>query len=127
VVECARLYETDLEQTAEVYYEIAARVHLDAILNEISALPRTNRWQTLARSALRYDLYGAMAALTASVLQAKPGTEAAEAVESWAERNAAAIAMLHEATAEAARSDEKLAVLSVSLRQIRSLVETDGE
>ncbi|MDA1358151.1 NAD-glutamate dehydrogenase [Glycomyces luteolus] len=127
VVECARLYETDLEQTAEVYYEIAARVHLDAILNEISALPRTNRWQTLARSALRYDLYGAMAALTASVLQTKPGTEPAEAVDSWAERNAAAIAMLHEATAEAARSDEKLAVLSVSLRQIRSLVETDGE
>jgi glutamate dehydrogenase len=127
VVECARINETDLEQTAEVYYGIAARVHLDAILNEISALPRTNRWQTLARSALRYDLYGAMAGLTASVLQAKPGTEPAEAVDSWAERNAAEIERIHEATAEAARSDEKLAVLSVSLRQIRSLVETHGE
>jgi glutamate dehydrogenase len=127
VVECARLNETDLEQTAEVYYGIAAQVHLDAILNEISALPRTNRWQTLARSALRYDLYGAMAGLTASVMAAKPGTDPAEAVDSWAERNAAEIERIHEATAEAARSDEKLAVLSVSLRQIRSLVETDWE
>ncbi|MBO3731349.1 NAD-glutamate dehydrogenase [Glycomyces niveus] len=127
VVEVARLHETDLHQTAEVYYGIAASVHLDAILNEISALPRTNRWQTLARSALRYDLYGAMAGLTASVMQAKPGTDPAEAVDSWAERNAAEIERIHEATAEASRSDEKLAVLSVSLRQIRSLVETEGE
>ncbi|MFB9659551.1 NAD-glutamate dehydrogenase [Glycomyces mayteni] len=127
VVECARLLETDLETTAKVYYGIAARVHLDEILNQISALPRTNRWQTLARSALRYDLYGAMAGLTASVLQAKPGTDPAEAVDSWAERNAAAIASVHEATEEAERSDEKLAVLSVSLRQIRGLVETDGD
>ncbi|HEX2143970.1 MAG TPA: NAD-glutamate dehydrogenase [Glycomyces sp.] len=126
VVECARLLESDLGLTAEVYYGIAARVHLDEILNQISALPRTNRWQSLARSALRYDLYGAMAGLTGSVLQAKPGTDPTEAVESWAERNAAEIARIHEATAEAERSDEKLAVLSVSLRQIRSLVETDG-
>jgi len=121
VVECARALETDLETTAEVYYGIAARVHLDEILNQISALPRTNRWQTLARSALRYDLYGAMAGLTAGVLQAKPGTDPAEAVGSWAERNAAEIERIHEATAEAERSDEKLAVLSVALRQIRSM------
>jgi glutamate dehydrogenase len=127
VVECARLLDTDLETTAEVYYGIAAQIHLDEILNQISALPRTNRWQTLARSALRYDLYGAMAGLTASVVQAKPGTDPAEAVESWAERNAAEIDRIHEATDEADRSDEKLAVLSVSLRQIRSMVETDGE
>ncbi|SDD17824.1 NAD-glutamate dehydrogenase [Glycomyces harbinensis] len=127
VVECARLLETELGATSEVYYGIAARVHLDEILNQISALPRTNRWQTLARSALRYDLYGAMAGLTASVLQAKPGTDPREAVESWAERNAAQIERIHEATAEAGRSDEKLAVLSVSLRQIRSLVETEGD
>ncbi|RRS01926.1 NAD-glutamate dehydrogenase [Glycomyces terrestris] len=127
VVECARLLETDLETTAKVYYGIAARVHLDEILNQISALPRTNRWQTLARSALRYDLYGAMHGLTSSVLQAKPGTDPAEAVDSWAERNAAEIARIHEATEEAERSDEKLAVLSVSLRQIRGLVETDGD
>ena len=127
VVESARLLETELGPTAEVYYGIAARVHLDEILNQISALPRTNRWQTLARSALRYDLYGAMAGLTESVLQAKPGTDPAEAVGSWADRHAADIAMLQEATAEAARSDEKLAVLSVSLRQIRGMVDTDGD
>ncbi|WP_051704308.1 NAD-glutamate dehydrogenase [Glycomyces sp. NRRL B-16210] len=121
VVECARVLESDLATTAEVYYGIAARLHLDEVLNQISALPRTNRWQTLARSALRYDLYGAMAGLTANVLQAKPGTDPAEAVGAWAEQNAADIERIHEATAEAERSDEKLAVLSVSLRQIRSM------
>ncbi|THV34613.1 NAD-glutamate dehydrogenase [Glycomyces buryatensis] len=125
VVECARLLGSDLKATAKVYYGIAARVHLDDVLNQISALPRRNRWQTLARSALRYDLYGAMAALTTSVLQALPDTEPSDAVDLWAKRNEAEIARIHEALEEAEHSDEKLAVLSVALRQIRALVETE--
>ena len=125
VVECSRLLGTDLTETAQVYYGIAAQLHADEILNQISALPRRNRWQTLARSALRYDLYGALAALTAGALQAKPSALPSEAVELWAERGAAEIRRIHSATEEAGRSDEKLAVLSVALRQIRGLVETE--
>ncbi|WP_026925032.1 NAD-glutamate dehydrogenase [Glycomyces arizonensis] len=125
VVECSRLLGTNLVETAEVYYGIAAQLHADEILNQISALPRRNRWQTLARSALRYDLYGALAALTTGALHAKPGALPAEAVELWSERNAAEIGRIHAATDEAERSDEKLAVLSVALRQIRGLVETE--
>ncbi|GAB3660384.1 NAD-glutamate dehydrogenase [Glycomyces tarimensis] len=125
VVECARVMGTNLVETAQVYYGIAAQLHTDEILNQISALPRRNRWQTLARSALRYDLYGAMAALTTSALTAKPGALPSEAVDLWAERHAAEIERIHLAVDEAERSDEKLAVLSVALRQIRSLVETE--
>ncbi|WP_026929602.1 NAD-glutamate dehydrogenase [Glycomyces tenuis] len=125
VVECSRLLGTNLVETAQVYYGIAAQLHADEILNQISALPRRNRWQTLARSALRYDLYGALAALTTSALHAKPGALPAEAVELWAERGAAEIGRIRSAVDEAGRSDEKLAVLSVALRQIRGLVETE--
>nr|WP_277605805.1 NAD-glutamate dehydrogenase [Glycomyces sp. L485] len=125
VVECSRMLGANLVETAQVYYGIAAQLHADEILNQISALPRRNRWQTLARSALRYDLYSALAALTATALHAKPGALPSEAVEVWAERNAVEIGRILAAVDEAERSDEKLAVLSVALRQIRSLVETE--
>ncbi len=127
VVERSRLLGTDLIETAQVYYGIAAQLHADEILNQISALPRRNRWQTLARSALRYDLYGALAALTTSALNVKPGAHPTEAVGMWAEHGAAEIERVHEATEEAGRSEEKLAVLSVALRQIRGLVETEQD
>ncbi len=127
VVECSRTLGTNLVETAQVYYGIAAQLHADEILNQISALPRRNRWQTLARSALRYDLYGALAALTATALHAKPGAAPSEAVEVWAELSGAEIGRILAATEEAGHSDEKLAVLSVALRQIRSLVETEGD
>ncbi|HEU5128193.1 MAG TPA: NAD-glutamate dehydrogenase [Glycomyces sp.] len=127
VVECSRTLGTNLVETAQVYYGIAAQLHADEILNQISALPRRNRWQTLARSALRYDLYGALAALTATALHAKPGAAPSEAVEVWAELSGAEIGRIRAATEEAGHSDEKLAVLSVALRQIRSLVETEGD
>jgi glutamate dehydrogenase len=125
VVDTARALGTDLAETARVYYDIAAVLHADEILNEISALIRRNRWQTLARLALRYDLYAALAQLTATVLRAKPGADPEDAVAEWAANNTQTIDRIRAATVEAARSDEKLAVLSVTLRQIRNLVETE--
>ncbi|GAB3223689.1 NAD-glutamate dehydrogenase [Glycomyces halotolerans] len=127
VVECSRLMGTNPFETAQVYYGIAARLHTDEVLNQISALPRRNRWQTLARSALRYDMYSAMAALTTSAVQAKPGLSPQEAVEAWYERNHDEVERIHAAVEEAGHSSEKLAVLSVALRQIRGLVETESD
>ncbi|WP_100444249.1 NAD-glutamate dehydrogenase [Glycomyces xiaoerkulensis] len=127
VVDCARRLGTDPLETAQVYYGIAAKIHTDEVLNQISALPRRNRWQTLARSALRYDMYGAMAALTTAAMRAEPGASPAAAVEAWHERNGEAVTRIHAATEEAGRSEEKLAVLSVALREIRSLVTTDTD
>ena len=53
---------------AAVYFVLSDRFRVDELLSKISLLPREDRWQTLARMALRYDLYAALAALTAEVL-----------------------------------------------------------
>ena len=56
----------------QVYFVLSERFQIDQLLSHISRLPRGDRWQTLARMALRYDLYAALAALTAEVLQSTP-------------------------------------------------------
>jgi glutamate dehydrogenase len=114
-----------LEEAAEVYFTLSERFRIDSLLSKISALPREDRWQTLARMALRYDLYAALAALTAEVLSAtSPGADPGARVFEWEQRSAASIARARNAIGEFTSSPADLAPLSVVLRQIRTLVRT---
>lgn len=126
VAEVARENNNDVEAVADLYYQIAARIHGDEILNQISVLPRASRWQTLARLALRYDLYGALAALTRSVIDSGEGHVSKSALEEWEAENASALDRVVTGIAEAGHGQEDLAILSVILRQIRSLVEANS-
>jgi glutamate dehydrogenase len=114
-----------VDHAAEVYFAISERFRVDSLLSKISALPREDRWQTLARMALRYDLYAALAALTTEVLSAtSPGTDPEARVFEWEQRNAASITRTRNAIGEFDTSRADLAALSVVLRQIRTLVRT---
>jgi len=100
---------------------------VDALLSKISLLPREDRWQTLARMALRYDLYAALAALTVEVLgSTPPSTPPEERVAQWEQKNATSVGRARAAMAEFDESRADLAALSVLLRQIRTLVRTSG-
>ena len=46
------------------YFRSARRLELDWLRDRIIELPRANRWQALARAALRDDLYSLHRALT---------------------------------------------------------------
>jgi glutamate dehydrogenase len=58
-----------LEETAAVYFALGERLELDWLRDRIAALPRDDRWQALARSALGDDYARERAALTAEVLR----------------------------------------------------------
>jgi glutamate dehydrogenase len=124
VVELARDTELSGRGVAALYYTLSERFRVDEMLDRISALPRADRWQALARLALRYDLYSALDSLTREVLRRVPGQMPAdERVGRWADANAdnisralTTLALL----AEDAPSD--LATLTVVLRQIRTVV-----
>jgi glutamate dehydrogenase len=112
---------------AKVYYVLSERFQIDLLLSHISRLPRNDRWQTLARMALRYDLYAALAGLTAEVLQSTPAENSPEdRVSEWEQVNAASIAQAGNAMGSLEDSPADLAALSVLLRQIRTLVKTSG-
>jgi glutamate dehydrogenase len=104
-----------LDDTAATYFAVAGALDLHWLSQRILELPRADRFQTLARAALRDDLYRLHRALTAEAL-------AAGAFESWRERNATGIdtciAMLREIRA-ADTSD--VTTLSVALRAVRGV------
>jgi glutamate dehydrogenase len=112
----------DVAEVAPVYFVLSERFRVDELLTQISSLPREDRWQTLARMALRYDLYAALAALTAEVLATTPSDiDAVTRVRRWEESNQPAIERASNAISQMDDSKVELAALSVLLRQIRTL------
>ncbi len=127
ILETARATGHDATEVAKVYFVLSERFQIDLLLSHISRLPRNDRWQTLARMALRYDLYAALAGLTAEVLQSTPAENSPEdRVSEWEQVNAASIAQAGNAMGSLEDSPADLAALSVLLRQIRTLVKTSG-
>jgi glutamate dehydrogenase len=127
IVEVARARKQDVDQVAAVYFVLSDRFRVDELLSRISALPREDRWQTLARMALRYDLYAALAELTGEVLSSAGGDGTAEElVQRWEQSNKASIARAINALGEFNESTADLAPLSVLLRQIRTLVRSSA-
>ena len=68
IVQVAASAGRGIEETAEVYFDLADRLQITRLRDRITALPREDRWSTMARAALRDDLYAAHASLTVDVL-----------------------------------------------------------
>jgi glutamate dehydrogenase len=107
-----------------LYFALSEKFEVDRMLTRITALPRDDRWAALARMALRYDLYSALAGLTRNVLSVTPGmADADERIAKWQEMNAEGLARARATLVEISTSDSfDLATLSVALRVIRTLV-----
>jgi glutamate dehydrogenase len=126
IVRAASAAGRGIEETAEVYFDLADRLQITRLRDRITALPREDRWSTMARAALRDDLYGAHASLTQDVL----GVSAPEVprnpeerLAAWASRNEAAVAMATQTLGEIWESERfTFTTLSVALRAIRTLV-----
>ena len=112
-----------VEETAAVYFAVADRLELGRLRDQIVGLPREDRWASMARSALRDDLYGAHAALTRDVLAAGGDGEAAERVAAWEARNEAVVSRAAATLAEIWESERfAFTTLAVATRVIRTLV-----
>ena len=115
-----------IEETAEVYFDLADRLQITRLRDRITALPREDRWSTMARAALRDDLYAAHASLTQDVLGVS-GSEGLRSPEerlaAWASRNEAAVGMAAQTLGEIWESERfTFTTLSVALRAVRTLV-----
>jgi len=126
IVQVASSAGRGIEETAEVYFDLADRLQLTRLRDRITALPREDRWSTMARAALRDDLYAAHASLTADVLRAS-GPDGSSTPEerliAWASRNEAAVTMAAQTLGEIWESERfTFTTLSVALRAVRTLV-----
>jgi len=126
VVDIADIVERDEDEVAELYYALDAHLGVDRLLSAVTELERGDRWHSLARLALRDDLYGSLRALTLDVLAGAGADETAqEMIEDWEMSNASRLVRARSALDEIAASGNlDLATLSVAARQIRSMVRT---
>ena len=124
IVQVAASAGRPIEETAEVYFDLADRLQITRLRDRITALPREDRWSTMARAALRDDLYAAHASLTEDVLRASgPARSPEERLAAWASHNETAVGMAAQTLGEIWESERfTFTTLSVALRAVRTLV-----
>jgi glutamate dehydrogenase len=124
IVEVAAASEREPEDVLRVYFRLGSRLELNWLRERIIELPRANRWQALARAALRDDLFNLYRELTRKVLEAaERDADSQAAIETWTERNAETLdrALGIVADIRASRIYDNT-TLPVALREIRALL-----
>ncbi len=124
IVETAKRDEVDPVEVALLHFALADRLGLGVLVSKILALPRDDRWQTMARAALRDDLHTVHSALTAQVLARTPSDQTViERITAWEQRDDVAVQRAV-GTLQEICGDERadLARLSVGLRVVRTLL-----
>jgi glutamate dehydrogenase len=128
IVEVAGATGAPLEEVAAVYHAIGARLQLQWLRDEITALPRDNRWQTLARAALRDELYALHSALAREALETGPLELDPDArAEAWHAQNRAAVDRALQVLSDIRMGGlSSLETLSVALREVRNLIQSSA-
>ncbi|MDX2378827.1 MAG: NAD-glutamate dehydrogenase [Acidimicrobiia bacterium] len=120
IVEMASEEGCGTADTATAYWSVFESFDVAWLWDGIGRLPRSDRWQTQARSALRDDLLSALANLAAHILRAADGSP-----EVWIAANERAVARAMSMYNEIRRAESfDLTTLSVALRQLRNLMLT---
>ncbi|MBU6213595.1 MAG: NAD-glutamate dehydrogenase [Actinomycetales bacterium] len=123
VAEVSARIGTPPEHVARMYFLLSERYEIDRLLGCITGLRRDDRWNTLARAAMRADVYAALAALTARVLRTGGEGDAGSLISNWERQHASAVGLARQTLAEVvALEAADLATLSVAVRAIRSLL-----
>jgi glutamate dehydrogenase len=124
VREIADRLELDPVEVTRLHFALGERLGLPDLVTRILALPRDDRWQTMARAALRDDVYAVHAQLTAQVLRdtddALPGPAR---IQEWEGGDAVVVARAAATLEEICADDNaELARMSVGLRVVRGLL-----
>jgi glutamate dehydrogenase len=125
ITEVSRRTDEAVDSVAALYFTLSARFEVDRLLTRVTALTRSDRWASLARSGLRSDLYGALAVLTRRVVRATPeGGPPEERVQAWEHANAEGLARVRATLADIGNQGRfDLATLSVAMRAMRTLAQ----
>ena len=132
VIRSARDNSLGATELAPIYFASYDRFKVDQLLGLISELPRNDRWETLARQAMRGSLYETAAELAISVASENGKHEthtpagAQLALQEWVENHPTRVGNIDRVLAEIREAEPapaghpRLAVISVALRTLSS-------
>jgi glutamate dehydrogenase len=123
VAKVAARANVEVTEVAAIYYAVYNRFGVDNLLERITKLPRKDRWQALARAALRDDLYSTVADMARSVLDETDAGAADERLLTWEALNAEQLGRARSVFEEVnSLAQDDMASLSVAVRLLRSIV-----
>ena len=124
IIEVASREGLDPSAVARVHFALGERLGLPSLVQRILALPRADRWQTMARAALRDDLHAVHVQLTAQVLATTSADDSATArIAAWEDADDILVPRAAATLDEICADDQAdLARLSVGLRIVRGLL-----
>jgi glutamate dehydrogenase len=113
----------EFDDVMNTYFRLAYRLDLGWLRERIYELPRANRWQSLARAALRDDLLSAHRELTREVLDSADGKPPEAAIDAWISDHAGAVERSLSTLSDirASRTYDTT-TLPVALREVRTLI-----
>jgi glutamate dehydrogenase len=124
IIDLADIAERRTEEVGDLAFAVLEHFAIDELLDQASNLARDDRWQLLARLALRDDLHSLIRELTLAVLEASDPAESSEAkIADWESSRGAALTRVR-ATVDEVRStaDPGVAGIAVAVRALRSVV-----
>jgi glutamate dehydrogenase len=128
VIDIADIVDREPAEVADTYFALMDHLGTDGLLTAVSRLERDDRWHSLARLAIRDDIYGSLRALCFDVLAVgEPEESGEEKISEWEVTNSSRVSRARRTLTEIYESGEHdLATLSVAARQIRSMTRTSG-
>ncbi|MEO6122483.1 MAG: NAD-glutamate dehydrogenase domain-containing protein, partial [Ilumatobacteraceae bacterium] len=117
VIDIAARNSADSVAVADMYWQLFEQLDVLWLWDGIGALPRSTRWETQARSALRDDLLSGLSELAEEVLRS------GGSVDSWLAANDRSVARVASLFNDVRRTDTfDITTLTVGLRQLHNLV-----
>ncbi len=128
IIDVADIEDREPAEVADTYFALMDRLGTDGLLTAVSELPRADRWHSLARLAIRDDIYASLRSLCFDVLAVgEPDETGEEKIAEWEHTSASRVERARRTLMEIYQSGQRdLATLSVAARQIRSMTRTSG-
>jgi glutamate dehydrogenase len=126
VIDIADIVDRDPAEVADTYFALMDHLGTDGLLTAVSGLSRDDRWHSLARLAIRDDIYSSIRLLTFDVLAVgEPDETGEQKIAEWQHTNASRLDRARRTLTEIyADEAHDLATLSVAARQIRNMTRT---
>lgn len=128
IIDIADIDDRDPAEVADTYFALMDHLGTDGLLTAVSQLPRHDRWHSLARLAIRDDVYASLRSLCFDVLAVgEPDESGEQKIAEWEHISASRVERARRTLTEIYESGQKdLATLSVAARQIRRMTRTSG-